>query len=69
MVLLCSSLTTWSISWRHTSLCESVRYRKLAQQAGMFASVGIIKSALIILMQGANMTTDNLDFLAEILEF
>ena len=27
MILLCSSLMTWSKSWRHTSLCASVRYR------------------------------------------
>ena len=26
MVLLCSSLMTWSTSWRHISLCASVRY-------------------------------------------
>ena len=25
MVLLCSSLMTWSMSWRHISLCASVR--------------------------------------------
>ena len=23
---MCSSLMTWSMSWRHTSLCASVRY-------------------------------------------
>ena len=26
MILLCSSLMTWSMSWRHISLCASVRY-------------------------------------------
>ena len=29
MILLCSSLMTWSMSWRHTILCVSVRYARL----------------------------------------
>ena len=35
IILLCPSLMTWLMLWRHTSLCANVRYRTLAQQVGM----------------------------------